>query len=310
MISAAFSGFTAPQNVELQNGEVLVALKGALLSAEQADILKNGNELSGVLGAIGEVIEVGSGITNITPNTDITFAVSAGCGSCQSCQSGQEPFCPDYENNSIRCLSGNCALLSRQVVQHNTRVVPPDWELYRASALNLVAEAIHALGKIQVRPHDDIAILGCGGRGLLFVQMLRRLYKVGKIIAADSDAQLRQRALNLGADYAVPLDKEQLKTITKNCTDNYGVQAVIDTTGMTSAWDTMAEVVSKGSNLLFCGDQDSDYDLRVDATQLHYNQLRIVGAHGSNQTDVAQAWSFLENNSLDIAAIISSHIYL
>jgi len=111
-------------------------------------------------------------------------------------------------------------------VPQNLCVKIPDGVSYEEASFNMVgAIGLHALRCAKPTIGERIVVLGLGLIGLLTVQMLKA--NGCKVIGLDIDSKKCRLALELGADEAFVIGKQDVTNKVKSVTDGFGADAVI-----------------------------------------------------------------------------------
>ena len=95
--------------------------------------------------------------------------------------------------------------------------------LYRVAGLT----AYGAVKNANLKPDDNVVIVGTGGLGLMSIQLVRAVTGA-RIIAMDIDDKKLQVAKKEGADIIVNSKKEDPIKAVMELTDKLGADAVID----------------------------------------------------------------------------------
>jgi D-arabinose 1-dehydrogenase-like Zn-dependent alcohol dehydrogenase len=170
-----------------------------------------------------------------------------GCGKCEVCKAGQDNY----------CVSGSRFLGVNRAGAYSTHLLVPHPKylldaagIDDAFASTLACSAVtaySATAKLPVLgPKDRVAILGCGGLGLIGISVLRAK-GVKNIIACDIDDAKLAAATKLGAAKAVntraPEAVSQLQ----------GIAAAIDFVGSAATAALGIAALRKGGRYVICG---------------------------------------------------------
>jgi len=135
--------------------------------------------------AVGEVIEVGAGVTRFSPGDTVVIEArpigSPNCHTqeiepvCRQCAAGQSRFC---ENASLgRGPNAVGVGWSERYVAHETEVwpVPEGLSDDQASLIEPMAVSVHAVLRALPAPGEKVLVVGAGTIGLLTLQAARAL---------------------------------------------------------------------------------------------------------------------------------------
>jgi D-arabinose 1-dehydrogenase-like Zn-dependent alcohol dehydrogenase len=170
-----------------------------------------------------------------------------GCGKCAVCKAGQDNY----------CVSGSRFLGVNRAGGYSTHVLVPDPKylvdasgIDEAFASTLACSAVtvySAINKLpELGPKDRIAVLGCGGLGLIAVSVLRAK-GARNIVACDIDDAKLAAAAKLGA-------KETVNTRAADAAQRLqGIAAAADFVGSPATAALGLGALRKGGRYVLCG---------------------------------------------------------
>jgi len=170
-----------------------------------------------------------------------------GCGKCAVCKAGQDNY----------CISGSRFLGVNRAGAYSTHVLVPDPKylidtagIDDAFASTLACSAVtvySAINKLpELGPNDRIAVLGCGGLGLIAVSVLRAK-GARNIVACDIDDAKLAAAAKLGA-------KETVNTRSPDAAQRLqGIAAAADFVGSPATAALGLAALRKGGRYVICG---------------------------------------------------------
>jgi D-arabinose 1-dehydrogenase-like Zn-dependent alcohol dehydrogenase len=170
-----------------------------------------------------------------------------GCGKCDVCKAGQDNYCV----SGVRFLG-----VSRPGAYATHLLVPDAKYLVDASGIDesfaatLACSALTAYSAIGKLPalgaKDRVAVLGCGGLGLIAVSILRAR-GVRDIVACDIDDAKLATAAKLGA-------KETINTRSPESGKHLqGIAAALDFVGSPATANLGLAALRKGGRYVICG---------------------------------------------------------
>ncbi len=170
-----------------------------------------------------------------------------GCGKCEVCKAGQDNY----------CVSGSRFLGVNRAGAYSTHVLVPHPKylldtagIDDAFAATLACSAVTAYSATAklpaLGPKDWVAVLGCGGLGLIGISVLRAK-GVKHIVGCDIDDAKLAAAARLGARKTVNMRApEALKEL-------QGIAAAIDFVGSPSTAGPGIASLRKGGRYVICG---------------------------------------------------------
>jgi len=203
----------------------------------------------------GEIVETGRGVEGWSVGDRVVPEVHGYvCGTCRYCLSGKRHVCP-----SKRALGWGMDGGFAEYVK------VPAWLLHRipegisyeeAALSEPMAIVVHGmLERAKIEPEDSVVILGCGPLGLIALQVARAEGASSVVITgADEDEKTRLRmAMELGADYAVNVQKLDPVELVMQKTGGIGADLVVDLSGAPSAIRQGLEMVRIDGRFLAIG---------------------------------------------------------
>ncbi len=170
-----------------------------------------------------------------------------GCGKCEVCKAGHDNY----------CVSGSRFLGVNRAGAYSTHVLVPHPKylldtagIDDAFASTLACSAVTAYSATAklpaLGPKDWVAVLGCGGLGLIGISVLRAK-GVKNIVGCDIDDAKLAAAARLGAKKTVNMrDPEALKAL-------QGIAAAIDFVGSPATAGPGIAALRKGGRYVICG---------------------------------------------------------
>lgn len=138
------------------------------------------------------------------------------------------------------------------VPQHILYRLPDEVSFTQAAMVEPVAVAAHAVELSSPGWNDSVAVIGTGMIGLFLVQVVRSK-GCGKIIAADKDPVKLKLAEQLGADYALDPQKQDIKDKILSLTSGRGADTVFEAVGSEETVYTAIASVRKGGTVTLVG---------------------------------------------------------
>ncbi len=235
---------TAPRALRLQGvrdpvpgpGEVLVRVRAAGICGTDYRIWSGERPVAYPLipghEFIGDVADVGSGVTRVRPGDRVAVEPNWGCGRCALCGEGRGNLCLARVAVGIDRDGGfaELAVLPERACWPAPAGVPDDVLLFTEP----LAVVVRAVARGAPGPGETAAVVGAGTLGLLAVQVLRR--RGCRVLAvARSDRRLGL-ARALGADAAIATtDGAEAAAAARRLAGRDGVDLAVETAGTAEA---------------------------------------------------------------------------
>ncbi len=144
----------------------------------------------------GDVVEVGSAVTNVKRGDRVAIESLVGCGVCYWCRLGQYHLCPDLSRLRSETLS---RAFSEYVAgpAANFFRIPENVSYEEAAILDVYGTSVHACNRTGIRIGQTVVVIGAGPIGLTMLE-LANVAGAKAIVTGIYDYQL-EMAKKLGA---------------------------------------------------------------------------------------------------------------
>ena len=218
-----------------------------------------------------------------------------GCGKCEVCKAGRDNY----------CVSGPRYLGVMRPGAYSTHVLIPDAKyLIDASgvdesfAATLACSALTAYSAVQklpeLDPADWIAVLGCGGLGLIGISVLRAK-GIKNIIGCDIDQAKLSAASRQGAkrtlDTRSPIAVEALQQLAEG-----RLAGAIDFVGMPATAGLGIGALKKGGRYVICGLYGGELTLSL--PPLPQRALSIIGSYVGDLQELKEVVALAKKKKL------------
>jgi L-iditol 2-dehydrogenase len=261
----------------IESGDILVRVKVALTCGTDVKVFRRGYHARMIVPPAvfghelaGDVVAAGEGVTQFSIGDRVVAANSAPCNECFFCKRGLENLCEDllFNNGAY----AEYIRIPARIVERNTYLIPDKVGYQDAALIEPLACVIRGFEETAPRPGDNVAIIGLGPIGLMFVK-LAKLYGCRVIAVGRRPTQL-ERAAALGADDLVVAGDESnpVKKI-RDMTHGRGVDVAIEAVGKPKTWEWAVNMVRRGGTVNFFGGCPNDSTVNLDTALLHYSEI-------------------------------------
>lgn len=251
-------------------GQVLVEVKATGVCGSDVHMWRNqqswdvklplvlGHEFAGVIAHVGADVcgwQVGDRVTVET--------AAEVCASCVYCLSGDYNLCPGRLGyGALADGSMTSYVAARPQILHRVPQNVPD---EYAALTEPICVAYNALvEKTAMKPGDLVVIQGPGPIGIMALQ-IARIRGAGTLVVlgTDADEKRMEVAAELGADYAINVQREDPMTLIRSLGDGFGADLVVDATGVSKALQQSMELVRPNGRItkIGWGPQPLDFSL-------------------------------------------------
>lgn len=285
-----------------RKGEAVVQVKAVGICGTDLHIFKEGRadvELPRVMGheLSGVVTALGDGVGHISAGDRVVLDPVMSCGVCRTCRAGHGNVCADVKCFGVQMDGG---------FQEN--IVVPAASLYRfpdrysfvqAALAEPFSVAANILNRVSVKNHDFVVIMGAGTIGLSLVQGAKAAG--AKVLISDIEEIKLKKAREIGADYTIHSQKENLKDAVKKYTET-GADVVIDAVGTVRLTEQSLELAAPCGRIAVIS-----FDARpaqIPAAAITKKELSLVGSR-MNAHRFPDVIRWMEEGALNLDAMVS-----
>jgi threonine dehydrogenase-like Zn-dependent dehydrogenase len=199
----------------------------------------------------GTVYKVGEEVRGFAPGDMIVADTWGGCGQCYFCRLGKFNHCMNQTRLGQHVDGG----MAKYVVipANSLYKVPEGVDFEEASVIEPLGVMLRAFERCDMKPGDDIAIMGPGPIGLLGVQLAKANGASAIIVSGlREDKERLEYAKRFGA-VTVNVGEEDLKKKVMALTEGRGVDIVMDVSGGKGSLAEAAEIAKRGGQIGLVG---------------------------------------------------------
>lgn len=202
---------------------------------------------------MGDVVEVGPGVTNLSVGERVVVPFPISCGNCYFCEKELYSLCENSNPNAELAekfwghspagifgyshITGGYAGGQAEYVRVPFADVGPlkvpetldDEQVLFLS--DILPTGYMAAEQCDIQPGDTVAVWGCGPVGLFSIQSAK-LLGAGRVIAIDRFPERLAKAYAAGAEIALNYEEVDVLETLKDLTGGRGPDACIDAVGM------------------------------------------------------------------------------
>jgi threonine dehydrogenase-like Zn-dependent dehydrogenase len=248
----------------------------------------------------GTVCEVGEEVKGFRPGDRVVTETWGGCGHCYYCRLGRFNHCL-YQTRIGQHVDGGMA---RYVVVPAISLykIPEGVDFQEASVIEPLGVMLRAFERCDMKPGDDIAIIGPGPIGLLGV-MLAKSNGASTIIASGlkEDKERLEYARKFGA-ISVDVSKENLKEKVFDLTEGRGADIVMDVSGGKGSLAEAAAIAKQGGQIGLVG---LGPEFVFGPNVIVDKELTIHGSFRRQPSTWYRAIKLVANRVIDVKSIIT-----
>jgi len=294
--------FGGPEVLELKNvptpkpaaGEVLVKVHSVSVNRTLDLFVRAGKypvkiQMPHVLGVdpAGVVTEVGEGADDLQIGDRVAVISSIHCKKCRQCLKGEEANCLASRQIGLHRWGGYAEYVA--VPARNAVKLPDDLSFAEGSvvtrhfpmAFNLL------VSKAELKRNEWVLVMGAtGALGSSCVQVAKML---GARVIAGAGADDRvELAKTYGAEFGVNYRQRNLADEILKITEGAGVDVICENIADPTLWPGAFNSLAIAGRLVTAGAHGGG-EVKLDVKRLYMKRLRVIGAAGTNFSDVDRA---------------------
>jgi len=279
-------------------GEVLIKVQVALTCGTDLKVYQRGyharmivppalfgHELAGVLE------EVGPGVKGFRKGMRVVALNSAPCQACFYCSKHQENLCEDllFNNGAY----AEYIKVPKRIVELNMLAIPQGMSFEAAAMTEPLACVLRGLQETGVEIGDNVAVIGGGPIGLMFLQVAKAI-GCNPIAIVKRDEQVAA-ARKFGAEQVVQINDrvDTVEAVRALTPGGRGVDVVIEAVGRPQAWQWAIDMARKGGTVNLFGGCPSGTKVEVDTNRLHYSEITLKATFHHTPDTVRRAFKLI-----------------
>jgi propanol-preferring alcohol dehydrogenase len=259
--------------------------------------LTPGHEIAGIVDSLGEEVE------GFSKNEKVLVYPWIGEGMCPACRIGEENLCDKPRSLGIYTDGGYAEYV---LVPNYKYLVKIRDDMNTDTSAPLPCAGLTAYGAVKnanLKPNDNVVIVGTGGLGLMAIQLAKAVTG-SKIIAMDLDDKKLEVAKKEGADVIVNSKREDPLKAVMELTDKLGADAVIDFVNASKTVETDMQFLRRRARLVLVGLFGGE--LRLSLVAMPTRAYKIIGSYTGTLSEMVELVSLAER---DVIKPVVSNIF-
>lgn len=299
-----------------EHGEIVVKIMASgICATDVKTLLGQGlpKNLPTILGheVVGEVFELGEGVTGFEVGDRVAVYPIAVCGDCYYCKNGRHNLCMK-EFGLGHGIDGGFAeyvKLPSQIVNIGGVIKIPDELPYEKAVLaEPLSCGLAALRANRVKKGDKVVIVGAGPMGLIHLKVSK--WAGATVIVADLLEKRLDMAREMGADYCINVSESDIADEVRKITDGFGAEVVITSLGIPKVIEESLKLVRNGGVLNIFGGPPAGQTISVDPRWIHYSEINLTGSFAATPEDFKKAVYIIACDEIQVEDLISDRFSL
>ncbi|QUH04794.1 L-threonine 3-dehydrogenase [Saccharopolyspora erythraea] len=247
----------------------------------------------------GEVVAVGSAVTQAQVGDFVSGEGHLVCGTCRNCRAGRRHLCANTRGLGVHHNGAfaEFAVLPEQNVWVHREHVDPDV----AAIFDPFGNAVHTALTFPV-VGEDVLITGAGPIGLMAACVARHAGARNVVITDVSEHRL-ELARRVGVDLAVNVAETGIADAQAKLGMSEGFDVAMEVSGQPSALRETIENMAHGGRIAMLGLPAEHF--RIDWSAVVLKMLTVKGIYGREMFETWYSMSVLLQSGLDLSPVIT-----
>ena len=248
---------------------------------------------------VGEIVEVGSEVTDFKLGELVSGEGHVVCGRCRNCMAGRRHLCADTAGIGVTRPGAFAEYIA--LPQTNVWVHKPGIDLDIAAIFDPFGNAAHSTLSFDILG-EDVLITGAGPIGAMSAAIARHA-GARHVIVTDFNPYRLELAKKMGATRVVDISKESLKEVQKELGMEEGFDIGLEMSGSPHAFNDMLANMCHGGKIAMLGIPEKE--MPIDWNIVVFNMLTIKGIYGREMYDTWYKMTVMLESGLDLKPIVT-----
>jgi threonine 3-dehydrogenase len=251
---------------------------------------------------VGEIIEVGSNVSDFHPGDIVSGEGHVVCGRCRNCFAGRRHLCAHTKGVGVNrpgAFAEYISLPMTNIWRHDRQI---NQEV--AAIFDPFGNAVHTALSFPVLG-EDVLITGAGPIGIMATAVVRHA-AARHVVVTDLNPVRLELARKMGATLAINPTETPIKEVQKQLGMLEGFDVGLEMSGSGSAFREMLDNMSHGGRIAMLGIPSKE--LAINWNQVIFNMLTIKGIYGREMYETWYKMAVLVESGLDITPVITHRL--
>jgi threonine 3-dehydrogenase len=252
---------------------------------------------------VGEIVEVGSNVTDFHPGDIVSGEGHVTCGRCRNCLAGRRHLCAHTLGVGVNrpgAFAEYVVLPMSNIWRHAHSI-----DLDIAAIFDPFGNAVHTALSFPVLG-EDVLVTGAGPIGLMAAAVARHA-GARFVVVTDRNPFRLELAKKMGATVAHDVTKGSLKELQEKLGMTEGFDIGLEMSGSADAFRDMLDNMSHGARIAMLGIPDKE--MSIDWRTVVFNMLTIKGIYGREMYETWYKMTVMLQSGLDIRPVITHRFH-
>jgi threonine 3-dehydrogenase len=248
---------------------------------------------------VGEIVAVGSNVTDFHPGDLVSGEGHLVCGRCRNCLAGRRHLCAHTRGIGVNhpgAFAEYIALPMTNLWRHHD-----DVNLDVAAIFDPFGNAVHTALAFPVLG-EDVLITGAGPIGLMAAAVVRHA-GARHVVVTDVNEYRLALATRLGATRALDVRTSRVADAQRELEMQEGFDVALEMSGNPAALRELLTNMAHGGRIAMLGIPAEE--IAIDWNAVVFNQLTIQGIYGREMYETWYMMTMLLQSGLDITPVIT-----
>src|SRR5436309_12872475 len=248
---------------------------------------------------VGEVVEVGSNVTDFFPGEIVSAEGHVVCGRCRNCLAGRRQLCKDTKGIGVNRPGAFAEYISVPMsnVWHHRKGIDP----HVASIFDPFGNAVHTALSFPVLG-EDVLVAGAGPIGCMAAAVVRHA-GARHVVVTDLNPYRLELARRLGATLAIDPRERDLSDVQLELGMTEGFDIGLEMSGSPDALRAMIGSMAHGGRIALLGIPSDEISL--DLHPIIFNMLTRKGIYVRELYETRDEMSVMLESGLGVAPVMS-----
>jgi len=251
---------------------------------------------------VGEIVEVGSNVTDFFPGNIVSGEGHVVCGRCRNCLAGRRHLCAHTKGIGVNRPGAFAEYLSLPMT--NVWLLHETVEQDVAAIFDPFGNAVHTALSFPVLG-EDVLITGAGPIGLMAVAVVRYA-GCRYVVVTDVNPYRLELARKMGATLALDARTERVADAQKRLGMVEGFDVGLEMSGQPAAFREMLANMCHGGRIAMLGIPPGE--MAIDWNTVIFNMLTVKGIYGREMYETWYKMTVMIQGGLDIRPVITHRL--
>jgi threonine 3-dehydrogenase len=251
---------------------------------------------------VGEVVEVGSNVSDFHPGDLVSGEGHVVCGRCRNCMAGRRHLCAHSQGVGVTRPGAFAELIALPMtnIWHHW----PGVDEAVAAIFDPFGNAVHTALAFPVLG-EDVLVTGAGPIGCMAAAVVRHA-GARHVVVSDPNPYRRALAAGMGASLTVDPTERTVEDVQGELGMTEGFDVGLEMSGNPEALHQLIASMSHGGRIALLGIPTEE--IAIDWTQVVFNMLTLRGIYGREMYETWYQMTVMLQSGLDISPVITHRL--